>query len=420
MRKILYFLVPVCCMACFACGSSQEPNPSEPKEEEEKPEIDYSKFPNYVEDYENLEYNFDDEAISDPFWKGNVIYNETVLLSRDSNTGVISGKLAYKPLKIIAVKDYTLKTKNYVLGENFTIQDNVITITEPTEVPFLKDTTLKGEYLPDGYRLVSSISNIATDCVVMGPAYYTESDLYYGHQIQVTYVYDVHDVYDNLSNYPDYQLDKLPHLKAKLDNKEDVKIVGLGDSILEGCSSSKKFNHEPFMDTFFNMSIQYLNNKFESNITGKNLSVGGKESSWGANSTQIYNVSQENPDLLILHFGVNDLGSGVGANSFVDNMLSIVLEVRNRCPNCDFLIFTPFGPNPLIYDYERFDGYAKKIKSEIINQIEGTIMVDVLSLSKELYKNKKYQDMTANGINHVNDYASRLYLQSILSSIVKY
>ena len=100
-------------------------------------------------------------------------------------------------------------------------------------------------------------------------------------------------------------------------------------------------------------------------------------------------------------------------------MLSIVLELKNRCPNCEFLILTPFGPNPMLYDYEKFDNYIKKIKSEITGSIEGTALVDVFNISKELYKNKKYQDMTANGINHVNDYASRIYLQAILSTIVK-
>ena len=35
-------------------------------------------------------------------------------------------------------------------------------------------------------------------------------------------------------------------------------------------------------------------------------------------------------------------------------------------------------------------------------------------------KNKKYLDMSANGINHVNDFASRVYLQAILSTMYDY
>lgn len=417
MHKISHFLLPICLLSCFSCAGGNS-NPVEPEDPKDK--VDLTKFPNYVEDYEKVSYTFTDKEISNPFWKGNIIYNETVLLSKDSETGIISGSLAFTPLKILAVKDYTLKSEGYTLDVDFTLEDKKIIRTENSSIPYLEDKTLKGELLPDGYRLVNSISNVATDCVIMGPAFYTESDLYYGHQIQVSYVYDVKEIYGNLNVYADYQLDKLPNLKAKLENKEDVKIVGLGDSVLEGCSSSKKFNHEPFMETFFNMSISNLNNFYDSKITGANLSVGGTQSSWGANSTQIYNVSEENPDLLILHFGINDLGAGVGANSFIDNMLSIVLEVRNRCPNCEFLILTPFGPNEMLYDYEKVDNYIRKIKSEITNSIAGTALVDVFNISKELYKNKKYQDMTANGINHVNDYASRIYLQAILATLTKY
>ena len=418
MRKIIYFLAPICLFSCFSCGSKKESEPISPSTSDSE-EIDLSKFPNYIEDYESLTYSFDEEELSNPYWKGNVIYNETVLLSKDGETGVISGNLAYTPLKILAIKDYTLKTTDYVEGEDYTLDGKTIIRTEDSKMPYLEDRTLRGEYLPEGYNLVNTISHVDTDCVLMGPAYYTESDLYYGHQIQVSYVYDVKEIYDSLDLFPSYQLDKLPHLKAKLDAKEDVKIVGLGDSVLEGCSSSKKFNHEPFMETFFNMSVSFLDQKFESKIIGKNLSVGGKTSSWGCHSSQVYSVSEENPDLLIVHFGINDLGSNVGPNSYIDNMLSLVLEVRNKCPNCDFLISTPFGPNPLIYDYERVDTYTKKIKSEITNEIEGCALLDVFSVSKHLLTNKKYQDMTANGINHVNDYASRIYLQSILSTIVK-
>ena len=420
MRKICNFLLPVCLFLCVSCTNAKGNASSKNDSKSDESEIDLSKFPNYVEDYENLSYSFDDKQISDPFWKGNVIYNETVLLTRDSETGVVSGNLAYTPLKILAIKDYTLKTHDYVEGTDYTLNGKTIIRSENSSMPFLEDTTLRGEYLPEGYNLVNSISNIATDCVIMGPAYYTESDLYYGHQIQVSYVYDIKEIVEFQSSFADNQLDALPKLKNKLANNQDVKIVGLGDSVLEGCSSSGKFNHEPFMDTFFDMSVDFLDAAFDSHIVGENLYVGGTQSSWGANATQIYNVSQENPDLLLLHFGINDLGAGVGPNSYIDNMLSIVLEVRNRCPNCEFLLITPFGPNPMIYDYEKVDNYINKIKREITSSIQGAVLVDVFGASKELYKNKKYQDMTANGINHVNDYASRIYLQSILSTIVKY
>ena len=41
----------------------------------------------------------------------------------------------------------------------------------------------------------------------------------------------------------------------------------------------------------------------------KNLSVGGTQSSWGCQAQQINNIVAEQPDLLFLHFGINDLGN---------------------------------------------------------------------------------------------------------------
>ena len=79
----------------------------------ENEQFDYSKYPLYNENVDSIEYKFNDKEISDPFYKGNVVYNESVLLTKDDETGEISGNLMFKPTKILAVKDYTLKTKDY-------------------------------------------------------------------------------------------------------------------------------------------------------------------------------------------------------------------------------------------------------------------------------------------------------------------
>lgn len=383
-------------------------------------DIDYSVFPNYVEDVDQITYQFDDEQISNPFWKGNVIYNETVLLEENSDTGIISGKLAYTPTRIISVRDFTLKTTTYEEGVDFEVEGNSIIRKQSSSMPYLKDTTLRGEYLPEPYVLKSSISNVQTDCMAMGPTFYTESPLYYSNQIQVTYAYDVHDVYDNLNSFPSYKLDLIPNLKAKLEAKQPIKIVGLGDSILEGCSSSKKFNHEPFMDDFLTMTKKNLARLYDTEVVLDNQSVGGKTASWGAMPAQTSSVVAANPDLVFLHFGVNDLGANTSANAYLDDMLTIVGEIKSGLPNVEIIIFTPFGTHPGIYDYEKFEKYKNKIQTEIVDEMDGVMLLDVLSLSKQLYKQKKYYDMTANGINHVNDYASRIYLQSILATLYSY
>ena len=92
----------------------------------ENEHFDYSKYPLYNENVDSIEYKFKDKEISDPFYKGNVVYNESVLLTKDDETGEISGNLMFKPTKILAVKDYTLKTKDYRKDVDFTLDGNKI------------------------------------------------------------------------------------------------------------------------------------------------------------------------------------------------------------------------------------------------------------------------------------------------------
>ena len=385
----------------------------------ENEQFDYSKYPLYNENVDSIEYKFNDKEISDPFYKGNVVYNESVLLTKDDETGEISGNLMFKPTKILAVKDYTLKAKDYRQDVDFTLDGNKIIKKEGSDIPYRTHAELVGESIPEGYRLVTQISNQLTDLVNMGGAIYTESPFYYGSQLWVSYVYDVKEIDPNLDKYPTFNDTKISRTIEKLKNKEEVKIVGLGDSVLEGCSSSKKFNHEPYMDTFIEMVKDNLSSLYETTVNLKNLSVGGMQSSWGCQAQQINNIVAEQPDLLFLHFGINDLGSQRATIAYADDMESIILDIQSKLPNCDIILLSPFAPNNLLYDYDKMQEYVDVLKGfeETYDHVQ---LIDIFSLSKEMTKNKKYLDMSANGINHVNDFASRVYLQAILSTMYDY
>ena len=385
----------------------------------ENEQFDYSKYPLYNENVDSIEYKFNDKEISDPFYKGNVVYNESVLLTKDDETGEISGNLMFKPTKILAVKDYTLKTKDYRKDVDFTLDGNKIIKKEGSDIPYRTHAELVGESIPEGYRLVTQISNQLTDFVNMGGAIYTESPFYYGSQIWVSYVYDVKEIDPNLDKYPTYNDTKISRIIEKLKNKEEIKIVGLGDSVLEGCSSSKKFNHEPFMDTFIEMVRDNLSSLYDTTVNLKNLSVGGMKADWGCQVEQINKIVAEQPDLLFLHFGINDLGSQRPSIAYADDMESIILDIQNKLPNCDIILLSPFAPNSVLYDYDKMQEYVDYLKGfeETYDQVQ---LIDVFKLSLEMTKNKKYLDMSGNGINHVNDFASRVYLQAILSTMYDY
>ena len=224
MKRIFKFsCLLLSAMALMGCGRETEKG------------IDMSKYPNYVENTNELSYSFDAKEIQDPFWKGNVIYNESVLMYQDEGSEEISGNLMYKPTKIISVRDYTLKTE-YKENEDYKVEGNKIILLNKKLNYRTKNQVVGGE-VPEGFNLVPSISNLNTDIVNMGGCVYTESSFYYGAQFWVTYAYDINDIEKEYGIFPKYNLDKLPKIKAKLENKEPIKIVGLGDSVLEGCSS---------------------------------------------------------------------------------------------------------------------------------------------------------------------------------------
>lgn len=410
-KKLFKASTLMACAMLASCNGSGT-GPETPPE----PEFDYSKYPLYQENIDSIGYEFNDEEIRNPFWKGNVIYNESVLLTKDDETGEISGNLLFKPIKILKIWDYTLKTTEYIENVDYTLDNNKIIRTENSSIPYRTKAQLTGEEVPEGFVLKTSITNQLTDLVNMGGQIYTESPFYYGSQIWVSYVYDVKDIDPNIDKYPTYGIDKLPKLKEKLENKESVKIVGLGDSVLEGCSSSKKFNHEPFMPSFIELTATSLGDLYETNVTLKNLSVGGTKSSWGAQNEQIQNIIKEAPDVLFLHFGINDLGENRTTMAYADDMESIILKVRLGLPDVEIVLLSPFAPNPALYDYEKMQEYVDYL-GDFASTYDGVTLIDVFNLSKELYKTKKYLDMSANGINHVNDFASRIYLNSIVATL---
>ncbi len=375
--------------------------------------FDYSKFKNLV-DIEDAAYKFDFEEIVTPYYLGNVIYNETVLLIDDGKS--ISGNLQYDALKILSIRDYTWKNE-YSL-DLFEIEGNKITLKDSSSnVPYLTKANLNGDDLPEKYKLQNPISDASCGYMPMGGTIYTESDLYYGHQISVSYVYDVRDI--KLDEFASYETSGLTKTKEKLSKSEDLKIVAIGDSVMEGCSSSKKFNHEPYLDMYIELFKQGLEAKYDSNITLKNLAVGGKTSDWGSADAQIQNIIKNQPDVVYIHFGINDLGAGSSPNGFQENMETLILSVQAALPDCEFVIIKAFAPNPVSYNLDTMAKYWRKM-DELGTQIDNVYTLDMFTLSKSILERKSYYDTCANGINHINDYTTRLYAMNLLAQLIEY
>lgn len=378
------------------------------------------KYPNYVEDLNTIEYSFNDKEVQDPFWLGNVMYNESVLMFQKDGSEEISGNLLFVPKKIISVKDYSLK-KDYIEGTDYKVEGRkIILLNKSIEYRTEKEvngSASKQEYASKGYVLgevsqVNTIDHIAN----MGGTIYTESKFYYGASLWVTYAYDINDIENNKDIFPKYDLSKLPKIKDKLDKKENLKIVGLGDSVLEGCSASSKMLHEPYQKSFFDMMKDGLERLYGINVTIDNQAVGGKDASWGQTDVVMNKVIESKPDLFIVHFGINDLGAGHSTMIYYNDIETIVLKVKQALPDVSILLMSPFFPYTGLYDESKMEEYADTI-SDLENTEDNVKFFDMYRFSRKLAKlgEKSYYDFGANGVNHVNDFASRIYLQTLLN-----
>ncbi len=378
--------------------------------------LDPEKMPNYVEDLDSFEYDYETnpKAVTDPFFDGNIIYNETVMLrTQEDGTGL--GYLRFEPTKIISVRDYTLKNV-FAEGTDYVIDGNSIAAPAGSKIGHWTDKQMHGEEdIPAPYVKTNGIKNTLTDYMLMSSTVYTESPFYYGTQVYVTYAYDVSEV--NAAELPKSQIASLPNLKAKLEAKSgSLKVVGIGDSVIEGCSSSEKFNHEPYQAPFFDLFTEAIERDYGLDVTGENMAVGGTTSSNGAQDALLARVVNQNPDLVLVHYGINDLPT-TSPNKFKDNIEYIVLYLKSHLPNVEIILMSPISPNNRSYDIFRLEDYRSRM-DYFVEKNDGVIFLDMTAYSNFMLEGgRDYYDMTGNGINHPNDYGHRLYTGALLATI---
>lgn len=425
-KKFLYCLASLpLVLGVSACGEGHNSSSSQQASKESVTssvnDIDMNQFPNFMKDVSSIPYQFEEKQMREPFFWGNVIYNESAMMV-EGEDGTISCQLRYQPQRVISIHDYTW-TKEYVEGKDYEVSGNKILWKKGSEIPFWTESQLKGEGIPEPYRKVDQITNMATDYVLWsGVTIYTESPFFYSNQIHVTYAYDIHEL--NRNAYPTYCLDRLPKFKEKLEGKQDVKIVTIGDSISEGCSSSGLMKHEPFMGPWVPQVADALGKAYGSNVTMVNQSVGGTTAGYvSSDPSKLQAIKDQNPDVVFIHYGVNDLGNSETPNGYGDLMLNIILYIQDELPDTEIVLLSPIMPNPYIYDSEKMTMYEDKLHSlanDYSKDGKGIAVIDVNKASLDYFDSryKRYEDYTANGINHPNDFGHRFYVQCVLGAFV--
>lgn len=387
-----------------ACGGGGKESASE--------RFDATKLPYYEADIENVSYNYTEKQRILPFWQGNVIYNEQLMIVNDGEK--TEGHLLYDALRVISVKDATLKTE-YKEGADYVVNGDTITIPDGSSIPVFRDEWAKGVNVPERYPL----GNAGTGYQMIGNVIYTETSLVWGNYIHVTYAYDPAAV--DRTAVKSYG-DELYGLSQKLANKENVKLTVFGDSISEGCSSSEKWNHDPQCPPYASLLKEGIETLGGVTVDLSNPSVGGKDSVWAAEDEQISLISANVPDVLVLAFGTNDTYVNVEGGAYRRNLKKVISAVKAANSECQIILIAPFPSNPETKtdaEQEMLVGELKKLATEDAKSEKwvDVCLVDMYHAVKPMLEKKKYYEIAANNINHPNDFIHRFYAMNILSAI---
>ncbi|HXO75759.1 MAG TPA: hypothetical protein VN824_11000, partial [Puia sp.] len=167
-----------------------------------------------------------------PFWKGDTVYNETVLL-RTGGAEPASGELLYQPDKVLAVRNYALDTL-YQEGIDYRLNGRELLRHPGSKMAFRQDSSF------DKHNL----------------AWYNLQ----GQWVTVTYTH--HDRWMGLR--PGFQGSSMPRLMDRLRKRSPVTIVSYGMSITRGMDVSGYDGVAPYMPTYMELFAEGLRRRWSS------------------------------------------------------------------------------------------------------------------------------------------------------------
>ncbi len=212
---------------------------------------------------------------------------------------------------------------------------------------------------------------------------------------------------------PAFNPESLPKTLEKLRRQEPLSIVLLGDSISTGCNASLWGGGAPFQPAYQDLLVEHLRRHYQTEVTLTNLSVGGKSTPWGI--SMIDKVTPDDPDLVILAFGMND-SAGRSPEEFGQNTAAMIRQTRDTCAQAEFILIAPMTGNRdwVRLNHDVFPKYRDQLASLCG---PGIALADMTSVWIEMLKRKKDADLTGNGVNHPNDFGHRVYAQ-VLSALL--
>ena len=356
--------------------------------------------------------HYDLEKYLTPYWKGNIVYNESLNFIEDPKTGERAAPLLYDAVKILSVKNAALNI-TYTEGVDYVYEDGLLKLTEDSRIHCFD------------YRDIYFQEEKSGACFPLKKGGYTlfqEGTYFHSGQIAVTYLHS-----EPWKGYkPAYQGALLPNVIQKLKNGEDVSIVYLGDSITKGANASGMFGAAPNMPIWTDMVTAALKQAYpKAKITAYSASENGATTTQALKNLRAL-CSNHKPDLVIIGFGMNDgADSSLPPERFQRNIQSI-MDTNDLLTGktCDYILLSTTLPNPEIV---LGDASYQAEYAEVLYELEragkagsrgGVVVGDMTAIHQQLLKTRRFFDMTANNVNHPNDFLIRAYAQLVTTLLI--
>lgn len=354
-----------------------------------------------------------------PVWEGSVSYAEGTFVMENAEGIVEPLRLLYPAERIISVRSADLSMK-YEEGKDYELTgEGELRILPDGSIPVLAyDEYYFENYTDDG--LQTQIPAAAETGAYIVAETTKDSPGMSRWCLAVTYLHSDEGPVEE----PADKSGRFPRLRKKLEAGEAIKAVYYGDSITYGWASTalEEVNRPPYCPMYADLAMDYLEAKYGSEIARVNLSRSGETSAWAAEYANYSRVCAENPDLVVLAFGMND-GVVTEARQFVANIRNIVRNIQSRCPETEIVVVTSMLPNDLVgyqqgTSLRNFHESYPEALAEAEEDWEGVAVADVTAVHTQMLTRKKFQDTTSSNTNHPNDYMHRVYAQVVLRTLL--
>ncbi|MGZ0708271.1 SGNH/GDSL hydrolase family protein [Coraliomargarita sp. W4R53] len=339
---------------------------------------------------------FTNQQMTTPFWKSGIMLGETVFPNQNELP------LLASPLENVKLYD-ALHLESYSRPQDYSITGQSLHLTGDAK----KKITPNEVILP---ATKSAATNRVFPSRHGGYLLSPESTWFQSKQLAIDYSFKLAEW---TGPSPDYSPELLPLTMSKLNSNQPIRMVVFGDSITFGANASALSGSSPYQWSWSTLFAQALTEKYETEVELINAALGGTTAEWGEDYAETL-VAKLKPDLIILAFGMN---GRIPPSEFGRMTQAMIETIRKSNPQAEFILIHSMQPNEAwreLAPHERYGSELQKLEKP------GVLFADVWSMHGALLDRKRYFDMTANHVNHPNDFLIRIYAQVIAARLIQF